>query len=142
MTFRVELPEPDFAEAFQALEADIPTKAGFILELVGSQVIAYLRSLTGNMRPPARKGEPPRSAHPGGWADITGNLALAYAYEVTQEPDGATLTLTNHMEYAAALEAKDGYFVLKGVADRNGPVEEEIRRIAALVAPDWEIRFE
>lgn len=40
------------------------------------------------------------------------------------------LVLINSADYAAALEAKAGYFVLTGVTEAGGPVEGAIRRAA------------
>lgn len=162
ISFKVD--EPQGIEAsFDAMAYDAHQRAYFILDMVGLQTVAYLRSLTSKMQPPvgnktyrtksgkrkkygekgARKFKAgfgaPRPAHPGGWADITGDLARAYAYKVEVATDGATLTLSNSMSYAAALEAKDGYFVLSGVADPGGPVEQEIRRLIGKLAPEWEI---
>jgi hypothetical protein len=115
--------------------------APVILDAVGAETVAFLRSLTSEMQPPAKPGEPARAAHPGGWADITGQLANAYAWDVSTDGDGVRLVLSNNMEYAAALDAKDGYFVLSGVTEPGGPVEAALRRVVAMVAPDWEVRY-
>jgi hypothetical protein len=80
-----------------------------------------------------------RQAHPGHWADVTGQLALAYAWTVTRVGSGVVLVLSNSAEYAAALEARDGYFVLSGVADPGGPVDLALRAAIARVAPDWRV---
>lgn len=109
-------------------------------EAIGHRTVAYLRSLTGVMRPPAKPGGAFRYAHPGGWADITSNLANAYRFEVRPNGKGWTLAFINSMEYAAYLEAHDGYFVLSGVTDPGGPVEQAMRQVLAEVAPNWEIR--
>lgn len=52
------------------------------LEAAATEYINFLRSTTHEMRPPARTGEGLRAAHPGGWADITGNLNRAYWFMV------------------------------------------------------------
>ena len=52
------------------------------LEAAAIEYINYLRSTTHELRPPAKKGEGLRAAHPGGWADITGNLNRAYWFLV------------------------------------------------------------
>lgn len=158
-----ELGDLEFSpEMFQGLEGSAAEKATMILEAVGIQTVAFLRSLTEKMQPAvggeqlvefttadgrqvsftAYEGsdEQERAAHPGGWADVSGDLARAYAWTVTKEQGGSTLTLSNHMEYAAALEARDGYFVLKGVMDPGGPVEMALREIIRQVAPDWELQ--
>jgi hypothetical protein len=150
-------------EVFSVMQYDAHQRAYFILDLVGLRTVEFLRSLTNSMQPPvgrktyrtktgrkrfgaegARKFRPgqgnPRPAHPGGWADVTGALAAGYQYTVEITTDGAELILANPVEYAAALEARDGYFVLSGVADPGGPVEQEIRRLVAQLAPEWEVR--
>ena len=140
----------------------MPTKAALLLELVGPQVVAYLRSLTdGNTSLLRHRGKQERTVvfnardggqvsfqayrqtrrHPGGWGDITGALANAYAWKVERTSDGAMLTFENNMEYAVHLEARDGYFVLSGITDPGGPVEQELVRLVGQVAPEWEVRF-
>jgi len=111
-----------------------------VAEMVGRETIAFLRSNTGEMRPPSRAGQPSRRAHPGGWADITGNLALAYDFEIVEEADGWLIHFRNGMEYAAMLEARDGYFVLRNVTDPGGPVDRALRTAVARIAPDWTVQ--
>jgi hypothetical protein len=123
-----------------ALEMDANEKIRNLLELVGAEVIAYLRSLTGETRPPARSGGVDRKAHPGGWADVTGMLANSYGFDVSRAGDGWVLRLFNTAEYAAELEARDGYFVLSGVTDPGGPIEQSLRRVVPQVAPGWVVR--
>lgn len=111
-----------------------------ILTQVGIETVAYLRSLTDEMNPPwpSRKG-PERPAHPGHWSDRTGQLAAGYDAAVEKIPGGARLTLSNFAEYAVYLEARNGYFVLSGVTDPGGPVEEQLRRAVAAIAPGWTV---
>jgi hypothetical protein len=137
-----------------------------VAEAVGALTIAYLRSLTNEMRPPigaqrrmgllglgrgqqgpreaieymSRGKGGPRPAHPGHWADVTGQLALSYSYEVRRTFGGIELVLKNNAEYAMALEAHDGYFVLTGVTEPGGPAEQALRRAVAEIAPGWEFR--
>ena len=112
-----------------------------VLQMVGINTIAYLRSFTARRSPPVRRGEGSRAQHPGGWADVTSNLANAYTWKVTRDEGGATLVLSNSMEYAAYLEARDGFFVLRGVAEPGGPVEQALKEAAAVVAPGWVVRY-
>jgi phage gpG-like protein len=130
------------AEALQTIEQDASRKIELVLRQTGILTIQYLRSLTNETRPPWRKGEGPRRAHPGHWADITGRLANGYAWDVGPSDDGGwALLLSNDTEYAAALEARDGFFVLKGVAEPGGPVERMLRQAASVTAPEWEVRL-
>lgn len=98
-------------------------KAIYAAHVVGNETVAYLRSLTDDMRPPARNGEGPRRAHPGGWADVRGTLAASYSYKVDPTEHGARLTLVNTAEYAIYLELMDGFYVLSGVGEPGGPIE-------------------
>ena len=128
------------AEELARVERDTSEKIRQLLEAVGILTVAFLRSFTSETRPPVRGANTPRPAHPGHWADISGHLALSYDKEVKQsEGGGWLLELSNSAEYAAALEARDGFFVLSGVTDRGGPVEEAVRRAVAQVAPDWTV---
>lgn len=161
LTLQVE--EEDFLRELAALEMDVARKLAMTMDQVGWEVIGYLRSLTGETRPPARPGEPSRTAHPGHWADITSNLANAYRFElragselVRWSTEGASptlngsipaapafpleLTFFNGMEYAAALEARDGYWVLREITEEGGPVVRALRTVLARVAPEVEIR--
>lgn len=147
-----------FAMDLRLIESRSEEKVRVLLEMVGTEVISHLRSLTSEMRPPARipgtarttkrgKKKParktgPRRAHPGHWADITGALANAYTHEVVQDPAGGyALVLRNGMEYAAALDARDGYFVLRGVTDRGGPVHIALERALKIAAPGWTVQY-
>lgn len=155
--FAFEL-DTNFIMDLRGIQAQSEEKVRILLEMVGTEVISALRSLTSEMRPPARipgtakttkrgKKKParktgPRRAHPGHWADITGALANAYAHEVVRDAEGGyALVLTNGMEYAAALDALDGYFVLRGVTDRGGPVHLALMQALKIAAPGWEVRY-
>lgn len=128
-------------EMLERVKGDTLKRVQRTMQVVGVETVTYLRSLTKTMRPPVRPGEGPRRAHPGGWADVTGNLANAYEWEVDVDAGAGivTLVLKNGMEYAAYLDARDGYFVLRGVADEGGPVEQALVRILARVAPGMQV---
>lgn len=161
--FDLRIEDKDFFQAIRELEADNAKKMLLVLETVGLDTVVYLRSLTGEMRPPVRKGEPPRRAHPGHWADISSNLANAYRFEIwagsqkvrwmnegrevsvagaivnTKDLKGPyTLMMINDMEYAAYLEAREGYFVLSGVTNPGGPLEKALRRVVRQI-PGWRL---
>lgn len=139
---RLSVSQPDWQQAIRELAISAEEKAKKVLESVGIETVSYLRSLTDEMRPPAKRGEGERQAHPGHWADVTGQLALSYAWDVQGLPGyGARLTLSNSAEYAVYLEARDGFFVLSGVTDPGGPVEQALRQAIAAIAPEWELRF-
>jgi hypothetical protein len=130
----------DILREIEAVRISEMQKVRNVAEMVGHETIAFLRSKTGETQPPLRAGQPSRRAHPGGWADVSGNLALAYEFEILEEPDGWLVHFRNGMEYAAILEARDGYFVLRGVTDPGGPVDRALRIAIARIAPDWTVQ--
>jgi len=127
------------AEALAPLDRDNTTKVRQLLNAVGLKTVAYLRSQTSERRPPVRAGGNERPAHPGHWADISGQLAASYDKDVQETPGGYRLVMTNSAEYAAALEARDGFFVLSGVTDPGGPLEVALRQAVATIAPEWTV---
>lgn len=132
--------EIDLSKIFDAAENGAATKAHYTLELVGIQVVNYLRSLTDSMRPPVKADEGPRQAHPGGWADVSGQLALSYHYDVRRlGPTTFELTISNNAEYAEALEARDGYFVISGVFDSGLIYEMLEAAFTDVFGPDAEL---
>jgi hypothetical protein len=138
--FAVELTKPVFEPG--VFELSDMARAGMraVLSEVGRQVIDYLRSLTSEMRPPVQAGGAMRAAHPGHWADVTGALAAGYSFKVEDVENGVQLVLLNDVGYAAFLEAHDGFFVLKGVADEGGPVSLAVRTVVPEIMPGWEVR--
>lgn len=163
IALQLQVEDEEFLRELAALEMDVARKLAITMDQVGWEVISYLRSLTGETRPPARPGEPSRAAHPGHWADITSNLANAYRFELragdtlirwSTEGKAPTLegsipavvafplelTFFNGMEYAAALEARDGYWVLREITEEGGPVVRALRTVLARIAPEVEIR--
>jgi hypothetical protein len=102
----------------------IEEKIRLVMEAVGTETVAYLKGLTQEQR---------------GWATITGELAAGYAFEVTQVDGGARLTLRNDVDYAIYLEAKHGFFVLSGVLDPGGPVEQALVEVCARIAPEFQV---
>ena len=137
----LQVERPDFAAAIRALAIQASDKAAMVLESAGIDTIAFLRSLTEEMRPPVRSGQGERQAHPGHWADVTGQLVNSYAWAVASDISSrdVVLILSNGAEYAAALEKRDGYYVLKDVAEPGGPLEQAIRRAVAVIAPEWRV---
>lgn len=121
---------PDFGAAIVELTGRSQKQIEYAAHVIGARVIAHLRSLTDEMRPPARAGEGMRRAHPGGWADVRGALSLGYRYEVIPTPTGAKVMFENIMEYAIYLELLDGYYVLSGIGDEGGVVETLLRETA------------
>lgn len=161
--FELQVETADFLESLAGLEMDIARKLLLTMEQVGWEVVAFLRSTGHGTQPPARPGEPSRSAHPGGWSDVTSNLANAYRFElysggerVRWSTEGETpslrgtrprspefpleLRFINGMEYAAALEAKDGYWVIREITERGGPVQRALRTVIRRLDPGGTIQ--
>lgn len=159
INFTLQVEEEDFLREIAALEMDVSRKLAMTMDQVGWETVTFLRSLTNETSPPARPGEPSRRAHPGHWADITSNLANAYRFELyangqlirwsTEGPSPSLggfvpsqisfpieLKFLNGMEYAAALEARDGYWVLQEITGQGGPVARAIRTVLARIAPE------
>lgn len=98
------------------------------IDRMGIRIVAWLRRLTAELRPPARRGEPSRYAHPGHWADVTGALALGYQYGVgIGSHGGVDLVLLNVEEHAQYLEDRHGYWVLSGVGQPGSQADRIVR---------------
>lgn len=136
--------KPDIVKAVKALETDALTKIELVAQAVGAETIAYLRSLTSEIRPPARRPSGvmtgPRRAHPGHWADVTSQLANSYWFEVSKSEAGVILAIGNHAEYAIWLEVRQGFFVVKGVAEPGGPVSRAMAKVVPQIAPGWVVQ--
>lgn len=163
--FELTMEREDMLRELVQLEMAVADKLIRVFETVGWETIAYLRSETSKMQPPnKRSGGRARPAHPGGWADVSSNLALAYRFELyaggelvrwTNEGEGPVqgsvprnarfpleLKFLNGMEYAVYLEARDGYWVLREITEENGPVQRAIRTVVNRLIPDVTIQVE
>lgn len=139
------------AEMLKAAETEITVAFAKIAELVKLRTIEYLKSLTDEMRPSVRRPRAartrravrwtgPRRAHPGHWADITSQLVNSYGGVVQIQGRGTViLILWNTAEYALYLDRKKGFFVLRGVTDPGGPVEDALEAAVRIIAPDWSV---
>jgi hypothetical protein len=151
-------------ELAKAVEVETIERFRLAADQLGREVIDYLKSLadppefrpglarskkTGKLYQPTFVGprranrqlaiEGPRRAHPGHWADRSGQLALSYTYEVLVDRNGVSLVFRNTAEYAFWVEVHDGFFVLSGVLDEGGPADKAFRAIAAKLYPDWRV---
>ncbi len=142
--FTIAAAEPAFLdEVIANVALDALTKLELTLEQVGQETVDYLRSLVaGTVEGWPDPDGPGRQPHPGGWADRTTVLAASYGYEVERGDGSVTLRLYNTAEYAFWVEVMDGYFVLSGVTDPGGPVEQAFRAVAARLAPDMVVVVE
>jgi hypothetical protein len=137
--FTAELTKADTQGVFAEIAVAINGEILQLLELVGKRTIEYLKSLTDEARPPASGQTATRYAHPGHWADVTGELAASYGWRISNAGDTPVLELYNMSGHAVYLEGHDGYFVLTGITDPDGPLDEIIRRAAAEIAPEWRV---
>lgn len=65
------------------LEAGLPLDDAHIvkaLDAAGYDYIGFLQSLTASMAPPVKDVEGDRRKHPGGWADVSRNLANSFIH--------------------------------------------------------------
>ena len=127
------------AEALVETERDVTTTMRQLAEYIGTRAIDFVKALTSELRPPARKANGQwtgwRKAHPGHWGDVTGVLVNSYGHSVTTEPGRVTLELRNTASYAESLEKRDNFWVLEGIAEDGGPVEKALREGAAIIDP-------
>lgn len=128
-------------EGWDALTKTFDLQSLAILDEIGKRVVAKLQSHTSEMRPPARRGGAARYAHPGHWGDVTGALASQYGYDVDRKSGRNTLTITNEDRegYGAILEMREGFFVLRGIDDPGGLIDQTMRQVVRETT-DWTIR--
>lgn len=127
------------ATEIAGLEGEVEDKVLLMLDEIGQLTVEYLQSTTTERRPPAYPDQSFRYAHPGHWADISGVLAGAYRYEVTEAEFRLALINDDPGGYGAILERRNGFWVLTGVTDPGGPVEKAMRQAIGTIAPDWTI---
>jgi hypothetical protein len=117
---------PDWREAIRQLQAPLEEKLRRVADEVGREVIQRLKDLSAGDR---------------GWQNRTGALEESYGYETKTIPGGAVLILKVDAPHAIFLEARDGLFVLNGVADRGGPLERALVEAAQAIEPDWIVTY-
>lgn len=152
--FKSEVSIPDFINAWKAEEIDAHENALLLLTFIGEEVITFLRSYTGNEVPEHKSKIPrhplqeegkarpepylgTRATHPGGWADVSGDLMRKYKYRVENDGDAWRLSIINNSDHAVYVEAMDGFFVVNGVLDQGGPVHKALIKAMAKITPGW-----
>ena len=99
----------ELAKATDDLDRDV----GHAVAASGVDVMNFAKSHTSEMRPPVREGEGERAAHPGRWADDTGELIGTHTSEYLKMYKHIhRVFLRTNMEYDEALEQMDGFSVL------------------------------
>lgn len=132
MGYRIEVDTSELRHTLERARQEKDRRMREIIERVGERTVEYLRSYTHELRPGRRP------AHPGGWADITGRLAASYGFEVRRAGPRWELAILNTAPYAPRLEARDAFFVVRGVGEKGGPVDRALRKAIREVAPEWE----
>lgn len=114
MAFKTRIETKEFRDKLRRLKASLPKRAEYVAELVAREVVEYARSYTSETKPGVGDGDGPRKVHPGGWADVRGELKASIQARI--ERDGLTVKaiIEATAEYAEALDAKTGYDVLGG----------------------------
>lgn len=110
-----------FISSLRKAESDTQTRAKRAVEITAREAVNHARELTNNTKPGVNPGDGVRYTHPGGWADVTGNLANSIqAGKAKLTPAGVKAEfgvladIEGTMEYAAELDERDGYSVLGG----------------------------
>jgi hypothetical protein len=139
----ITAPPPDLEPAIIRIKRQVMVNTKGVLEAVGEAVVLYLRSLTSEIRPPAYVGGPERQAHPGHWADVTGELAARYKWSVITLGFHVQLMISNDSGHAAKLELLEGFFVLSGIEEPGGPIDMAFAAVIPVVAPgmQWKRRI-
>ena len=104
----------DLQDKLNQLDASIEKKAEMLAEKVARDVIKHARSLTDETKPGVNPDDGPRRVHPGGWADVRGQLANSIKQEIVSNGFEVSGIIKATAEYAEALDAKTGYDVLGG----------------------------
>jgi hypothetical protein len=104
----------ELQEKLNRLDASIEKKAEMLADKVALEVIKHARSLTDETKPGVNPSDGPRKVHPGGWADVRGQLANSIRREIVSNGFEISAIVEATAEYAEALDAKTGYDVLGG----------------------------
>ena len=115
---KVKVRQPNWKQAIESL---VPTTIGTVvtvLDEVGKEMVDWLESLTEAER---------------GWIARRGGAGLAggYRYAVAKTETGARLVIRNTVFYSIILEQRDGLFVLSGIMDPGGKVEQKLVEVCA-----------
>lgn len=155
--FTTSVESPDLQGMIKDLEVSATDTTKAVLEFVRKDVYHFLRSYTNVVKPPRyqrkwtldanqRRIKVPRSdrtgwrpVHPGHWADVSYDLKKKYFTDLRFEDGGWRLYVGNRSDHAVYVEAMDGYFVVHGVLDPNGPVARSIRKALRVLGVDWKV---
>lgn len=134
MSISFEIDTKEFQANLNKSKLDMVSRASNVVERTAREAVNYARSYkgetsgasvnsAGNYVPVANRVN--RKAHPGGWGDITGNLAnsiqagkVKITRSTIQADFGVIVDIEGSLEYAEILDERDGYSVLAG-ADKE-----------------------
>lgn len=108
----------------------INLKIRYAIETASFSTLNWLRSKTSKTVPGVKKSEGPRFTRPGGWADITGQLANSYSFGINETGSGLEVEFSNNKEYSKPLDEKPGFWVLSGLLSEQAgsPFEKELMK--------------
>lgn len=137
----LQIEDVDWAAEVKKIAADESAVARLVLEAVGADVVAYLKTYMANANPPHKTTPPPPGPYtPGGWRKITGSLTAGYQPPKVEAISGGwRLTIENTDDTAFIMEARDGFFVVNGILDRNGLVHQRLMDVIPRLAPGWAV---
>jgi len=111
--FQVDLSE--FREKLKFHEHDITRRAEMLGRVLASEIVKHALTLTSETKPGIKPGDGPRRTYPGGWADVTTQLAQSISGRIKKHGFGVEVIIEATAEYAHDLNEREGYEVLGGV---------------------------
>lgn len=123
--YKFRIDDSEFMRQVQREKLSALVEAKSIVELTIYEALDFAKSYTSETKSHPRGGT--RKTHPGGWADITNDLRNSMQAEVKVSGLRITGTMSTIMEYAEALEAREGYEVFGGF---DKEAKQALRRYA------------
>lgn len=114
MEMKYSINSKDFINKLRREQPNLLKRAERVADLIAREVVKNALTLTENTKPGVNPGEGDRRTYPGGWADVTTNLANSIKSRVELNGMRVHGIIEATMEYASALNEKEGYEVLGG----------------------------
>lgn len=112
MSYRIELGA--FEKSIDMADKRVVQNARNLADYIAREIVNEAKSLTSQTKPGVNPGDGPRKTHPGGWADVTSQLANSIQSRIEVEGFTVMGVIEATVEYAEALNEKEGYEVLGG----------------------------
>lgn len=107
---------------FNRLRESLDAAPRTILDQVGRETVAWLKdTVAGGI---------------GGWQNRTGELRDSYGYRI----EGGRLVVFNDAGHAIHVEQMEGLFVLTGIDEPGGPMEQALKRAVQQHLPGFKVR--